>query len=133
MATSRAIISVMGTSFAAMAKVSIVSVVGYCCAIFPEVDPLLPVSALRYISRLSNIIFLPSLIVVSLGSSLNIGLLARIGTFSGISCQTIIYSLLFLCYRSFDALLYFNQYNIVLGSSYNWQTSTRRKFRGWNR
>eukprot|EP01035_Chromulina_nebulosa_P021916 gene21916-28375_t len=79
MATSRAIISVMGTSFAAMAKVSIVSVVGYCCAIFPEVDPLLPVSALRYISRLSNIIFLPSLIVVSLGSSLNIGLLARIG------------------------------------------------------
>lgn len=81
MATSRAILSVMGTSFAAMAKVSIVSAVGYCCAIFPTVDPLLPVSALRYLSRLSNIIFLPSLIVVSLGSSLNIGLLARIGSF----------------------------------------------------
>jgi hypothetical protein len=133
MATSRAIISVMGTSFAAMAKVSIVSAVGYCCAIFPEVDPLLPVSALRYLSRLSNIIFLPSLIVVSLGSSLNIGLLARIGAFCGIRCQTRFNSFQFICYRNFDALLYFNQFTIVLGRSYDWQTFTRRKFRGWNR
>ena len=81
MADSSAILSVMGTSFAVMAKISIVSAVGYCCAIFPSKDPLLPVSALRYLSRLSNIIFLPCLIVVSLGSSLNLGLLTRIGAF----------------------------------------------------
>jgi len=79
MATREAIVSVLFTSFSAMAKISIVSAVGFMCAKYPQNEPLLPLTALKYLSRISNIIFLPSLIVDSLGSSLSFALLQRIG------------------------------------------------------
>lgn len=74
-----AIVSVLCTSFAAMAKISLISMVGYILSQHPVKDPLLTMQSLRYLSRLANMVFLPSLIITSLGSSLSVALLGRIG------------------------------------------------------
>ena len=74
-----ATVMVMVNSFAAMAKIFLVFGVGVLCAIYPKKDPLLPVSSLRYLSRLSNLVFIPALIIYSLGSALSADLLGKIG------------------------------------------------------
>ena len=64
------IASVIVTSFVAMMKVFCVTVVGIYIALYPKDQPYLPSVSLQNLSRLCNKIFLPCLIVSSLGSSL---------------------------------------------------------------
>jgi len=91
------------TCMSAMAKIFIVGCVGVACAKYPASSPLLPKAALQYFSRISNLIFLPALIVSSLGSGLSVPLLARYS-------KLILFSLLmelisYICAFSFGKLL----------------------------
>jgi hypothetical protein len=74
-----AILNVMVNSLGAMAKVAIVSAIGYACALFPRHDPFFSTVGLRIVSRLSNFVFLPALIIASLGATLSVDLLGRMG------------------------------------------------------
>ena len=62
--------SLLLTSCSAMMKVFAVIIVGAFIAQVPKESPYLPKEALKYVSRLSNSVFLPNLIVTALGSSL---------------------------------------------------------------
>ena len=70
MVSMAVISSVIITSFIAMMKVFCVTVVGIYIALYPKDQPYLPSTSLKNLSRLSNSIFLPCLIVSSLGGSL---------------------------------------------------------------
>lgn len=65
-------------ALSAMAKIFLVSCVGIVCSKYPRDSPLLPVGALKYLSRLSNLVLLPALIIVSLGSALSVSTFARL-------------------------------------------------------
>lgn len=71
--------SIILSSSAAMLKLLLISIVGILCAKYPKNDPILPPVSLRYISRLSNIVLLPCLILKNLGGSVTLSLLGRIG------------------------------------------------------
>ena len=73
------IYSIILLSFYATFKVFIISAVGVALAFYPKGDPILPTKALRYLSRLTNIVLLPCLVTYSLGSTLSIPLMQRIG------------------------------------------------------
>jgi hypothetical protein len=68
----------MFTAFSAMLKVFCVSAVGFLAAKYPTTDPLLPLTSLRTLARLSNFIFLPCAIMVALGSTLSASLLSKL-------------------------------------------------------
>ena len=76
---SDAISSVILNSLSAMAVISIIAATGYLFAFYPKKEPYLCTSALKYASIISNNICLPALIISSLGSSLSINLLSRMG------------------------------------------------------
>ncbi len=79
MGSSSMIASIILSSSAAMMKLLVISIVGIIAAKFPHNDPILPPASLKYISRLSNIVLLPCLIIKSLGGTINLALLSRIG------------------------------------------------------
>lgn len=60
-------------------KLLVISIVGILAAKYPKNDPILPPGALKHMSRLSNIVLLPCLIIKSLGGTINVSLLLRIG------------------------------------------------------
>jgi len=62
------------TALIAMGRIFLVSVIGYVSALYPKENPLLPPSTVKILSRLSNVLFLPCLIVYSLGSGLSLTL-----------------------------------------------------------
>ncbi len=64
------IASLLITSTLAMMKVFCVVVVGAVIAQYPRDGPYMPPASLKYVSRLSNSVFLPCLIISALGSSL---------------------------------------------------------------
>lgn len=74
-----AIISIMLNAFAAMMKIFLISTVGVCLAKFPSKDPILPAIMIKYLSKLANNVFVPCLIITSLGSAITVQLLQRIG------------------------------------------------------
>jgi hypothetical protein len=74
---SSAITTVALTSLVAMGRIFLVSAVGYVCALYPKDSPLLPPATVKILSRLSNVLFLPCLIIYSLGSGLTLGLFLR--------------------------------------------------------
>jgi len=77
MLSSAAILRVALTALAAMAKIFLVSCVGILASKYPKEAPLLPPLALRTLSRLSNLVLLPALMVASLGSALSVVMLQR--------------------------------------------------------
>jgi predicted permease len=79
-------------AFGAMTKVAIVAGVGYSCALFPRANPYLSPEALKYISKLSNDVFLPALIITSIGLGLSVELLSRMGILVLFSIFTSIFS-----------------------------------------
>ena len=79
MSQSAAIAQIMLNSFAAMTKVFIVASVGFISALYPRNDPYLSSQALKYVSKISNNICLPALIISSIGSGLSFALLSRMG------------------------------------------------------
>ena len=76
---SSTIKNIIVTTLLALLKIVIISIAGILCAIYPKNDPLLSQAALKYLSRLSNLLFLPCLVVASLGSALSPSILRRIG------------------------------------------------------
>ena len=74
-----ATLSIMFNALAAMVKIFLVSAVGIFIAKFPRGDPLLPAVMIRYLSKLTNNVFVPALIITSLGSAITFSLLNRIG------------------------------------------------------
>lgn len=52
---------------------------GIIAAKYPKNEPILPPSSLRYLSRLSNVVLTPCLIINSLGGTINFALFQRIG------------------------------------------------------
>ena len=77
MLTNDAIGRVALNALSAMAKIFLISCVGVFCSKYPAESPLLPPASLRTLSRLSNLVLLPALIVVSLGSALSQQLVLR--------------------------------------------------------
>ena len=67
----------MLTAFGAMAKIFIVSAIGVYIATTPKGDPVFPPSCMKQISRVSNTVFLPYLIVYSMASAINGEILAK--------------------------------------------------------
>jgi predicted permease len=63
-------LKIFATALLAMVKVFVVIGVGVYIALHPKKNPYLPAGALKYVSRLSNGVFLPFLVVSSLGSTL---------------------------------------------------------------
>lgn len=72
-----AIARVAFVSLSAIAKIFLISLAGIICSRFPRDAPLLPPNVLRSLSALSNLLLLPALIVVSLGSALSLKMVAR--------------------------------------------------------
>ena len=62
------VVSVMLTSFLAMIKILLISLAGVAGATYPRANPLLPLKLLQQLAKLSNLIFLPCLIITSLGA-----------------------------------------------------------------
>lgn len=69
----------MFNAFAAMVKIFLISAVGIFLAKFPRGEPLLPAPMIKYLSKLANNVFVPCLIMTSLGSAVTLQLLSRIG------------------------------------------------------
>ena len=65
------------TALMAMGRIFLVSLVGYFCALYPKSDPLLSPQTVKILSRISNMLFLPCLIVYSLGSGLSLKLFSE--------------------------------------------------------
>jgi len=61
----------------AMGRIFLVSIIGYVSALYPKENPLLAPSTVKILSRLSNVLFLPCLIVYSLGSGLSLTLFSE--------------------------------------------------------
>lgn len=79
MGSGSMIASIILSSSKAMMKLLVISIVGILAAKYPRNDPILPPGALKHMSRLSNIVLLPCLIIKSLGGTINFSLLLRIG------------------------------------------------------
>ena len=78
-ASLAATISIMLNALAAMVKIFLVSAVGIFLAKYPKGDPILPPLMIKYLSKLTNNVFVPALIINSLGSAITFPLLSRIG------------------------------------------------------
>jgi predicted permease len=74
-----ATLSIMLNAFAAMTKIFLISAVGIFLAKYPAKDPMLPAIMIKYLSKLVNNVFIPCLIINSLGSAITAELLQRIG------------------------------------------------------
>lgn len=72
------ILSIILAAFAAMSKIFVVALVGIYFSKNPKENPILSVSFLKTLSQLSNQVFLPALIISSIGSALSIELLRRL-------------------------------------------------------
>lgn len=79
MAGSNTIGAVMFSAFTAMLKIAIIALVGIFSARYPKKDPILSVSSLRHMARLSSLILLPALTIFSLGSGVSSAMLSKIG------------------------------------------------------
>ena len=66
-------------AFAAMMKIAIMSCVGVFFAKYPKQKPIMSTEFIQTLSKLSNNVFIPCLILTSLGSGVNQELLSRIG------------------------------------------------------
>ena len=73
------VVSVMLSSLQAMAKIFIICAVGYACAKYPRESPYLSIETLKLLARLCNFVLIPPLIVSSIGSSISLSLLGRMG------------------------------------------------------
>ena len=71
--------SVFLIALSAMVKVALISLVGVLLSIYPKADPLLTPSIMKKLSALTTVIFVPALVVQSLGSSISFELLQRFG------------------------------------------------------
>lgn len=74
-----ATLSIMLNAFAAMTKIFLISAVGIFLAKYPAKEPMLPAIMIKYLSKLVNNVFIPCLIINSLGSAVTAQLLQRIG------------------------------------------------------
>ena len=95
--TSSTIAAVTITALNANAKIFLLQVAGALCAFYPKDNPLLPMSSLKMVSTLSNLLFLPSSIITSLGATLtadSLGKLSILAIFAFI-INTISYILAF--------------------------------------
>jgi predicted permease len=72
-----AISNVIINAFGAMSKVAIIAAVGYYFALYPKSDPYFSPKSLKYVSKISNSVCLPALIISSIGSGLSLALLSR--------------------------------------------------------
>ena len=66
-------------AFSAMMKIAFMSFVGVFFAKYPRKKPILTIEFIQTLSKLSTNVFIPCLIVTSLGSGVNQDLLSRIG------------------------------------------------------
>ena len=66
-------------TFAALMKISLMSCVGVFLAKYPKQKPIMTIDFIQSLSKLSNYVFIPCLILTSLGSGVNQDLLSRIG------------------------------------------------------
>lgn len=64
-------------SFMAMFKIVLISSVGIIGSLYPEDNPLFTPIIMKSISRICSLLFIPALVVTSLGSSLSVQLLER--------------------------------------------------------
>jgi predicted permease len=62
-----------------MMKIVFISIVGIACALYPKDNPILTPETMKSLSRISNTIFIPALVVVSLGSAISLEKLNRFG------------------------------------------------------
>jgi predicted permease len=120
MTSLSSVVAIMFDSLIAMVKIFLISIVGVVLAKYPEKDPILPPLMIKYLSKLSNNVFVPCLIISSLGSAVTIQLLLRMGIliiFSGIT-NTISYGYGFtfgrLLHGSDDAM--FTALIVAIGS-----------------
>jgi len=60
-----------------MGRIFLLSMVGYTAAIYPKSAPILPPATVKILSRISNLLFLPALIIAALGKGLTAPLFAR--------------------------------------------------------
>lgn len=65
-------LQVLGQSFSAMMKILLISIVGCMCTIFPTNNVMLDTTLLKGMARMSNNLFLPALIITSMGSTLTL-------------------------------------------------------------
>jgi predicted permease len=110
MSSAEATALVMQNAFGAMMKIFLVSVIGVLSAKYPKGNPLLPRPVIQHISRFSNIVMVPCLIIGGLGSSLSINLLKRVGILIPFSIFTNILSFIIAKYLKIlhesDEMLY---------------------------
>ena len=66
-------------AFSAMSKIALMSCVGVFLAKYPKHKPIMNLEFIQTLSKLSNNVFVPCLILTSLGSGVNLDLLSRIG------------------------------------------------------
>jgi hypothetical protein len=100
---------VMLASFYAMLRVFLTSSVGVFIASYPAGNVIFPPSCMQQISRVSNFVFLPFLIVYSMASALTLPLLLKgsvLILFSIISGLVPLTPLLPLCFRVCQPLFY---------------------------
>jgi len=76
MSVRDAVVDVMLNAISSMATVSLVSLVGVVCALYPTGDPLMSPVFLRQVARLSSQVFLPALMIYVLGSGLSLRILS---------------------------------------------------------
>jgi predicted permease len=79
MSSSAAVVSVMLNAVSSMATVSLVSLVGVLCALYPTDNPLISPAFLQQIARLSSLVFLPALMIYVLGSGLSLKIISELG------------------------------------------------------
>ena len=72
-------LSVFLIALSAMVKVALISGVGVWISIYPSSEPLLSPTILKRLSALTTVVFVPALVVHSLGSSVSLELLQRFG------------------------------------------------------
>ena len=103
-ASLAATLSIMFNALAAMIKIFLVSAVGIFLAKYPRGDPILPPLMIKYLSKLTNNVFVPALIITSLGSAITIPLLSRIGI---LVCFSFVTNIISYCFGySFGRLLH---------------------------
>ena len=73
------VVTVMLHALAAVVTVFLVGSVGYIGALYPKHDPFLAPSSLRTLSRLTNFVLIPPIIISSIASSISTSQLSRMG------------------------------------------------------
>ena len=83
------IVTVMLHALAAIVTIFLVGSIGYFGALYPERDPFLSPQALKTLSRLSNCVLIPPIIIYSIASSISVNKLSRMGILVFFSIITI--------------------------------------------